>query len=309
MPPSPLPPALQSMPARETLPTMYDLPSEDPEEPGLPDEFHDLQPQLLRETCQSPIVGPETLFFGTDLNLYYDWRHPLWHKRPDWFLVIGVNPATRQTELRWSYVVWQEQVVPFLVLELLSPGTEEDDLGQTVRGPQQPPTKWEVYEQILQIPYYAVFDRYENHFRLFRLHEGCYGPVDLLEPQFWFQELGLGLGVWRGAYDRVDGLWLRWYDVNGIWIPTRQEQADLADQRAEQERQRAEEERQRAEQEHQRAEQEHQRAEQEHQRVEQERQRAEQERQRAEQERQRAEQAELELAQLKARLRSLGIED
>jgi Uma2 family endonuclease len=26
---------------------MYDLPSEFPEEPGLPDVFHDLQPQLL----------------------------------------------------------------------------------------------------------------------------------------------------------------------------------------------------------------------------------------------------------------------
>lgn len=24
----------------------------------------------------------------------------------------------------------------------------------------QPPTKWEVYEQILGIPYYVVFDRY-----------------------------------------------------------------------------------------------------------------------------------------------------
>lgn len=34
------------------LPTMYDLPSEDPEEDGLPDEFHDFQPQLLRETFQ-----------------------------------------------------------------------------------------------------------------------------------------------------------------------------------------------------------------------------------------------------------------
>ena len=34
----------------EILPTMYDLPSEDPKEPGLPDEFHDYQPQLLRET-------------------------------------------------------------------------------------------------------------------------------------------------------------------------------------------------------------------------------------------------------------------
>jgi hypothetical protein len=29
-----------------TLPTMYDLPSEDQEEMGLPDKFHDLQPHL-----------------------------------------------------------------------------------------------------------------------------------------------------------------------------------------------------------------------------------------------------------------------
>jgi hypothetical protein len=36
--------------AWETLPTMYDLNSEDPEEPGLPDEFHAIQPQLLKET-------------------------------------------------------------------------------------------------------------------------------------------------------------------------------------------------------------------------------------------------------------------
>ncbi len=41
-------------PARGPLPTMYDLPSEDPEEAGLPDEFHTFQPQLLRETFQSP---------------------------------------------------------------------------------------------------------------------------------------------------------------------------------------------------------------------------------------------------------------
>jgi hypothetical protein len=30
-----------------TLPTMYDLPSENPEEMGLPDKFHDLQPHLF----------------------------------------------------------------------------------------------------------------------------------------------------------------------------------------------------------------------------------------------------------------------
>ncbi len=29
---------------------MYELPSEDPQEPGLPNEYHDFQPQLLSAT-------------------------------------------------------------------------------------------------------------------------------------------------------------------------------------------------------------------------------------------------------------------
>jgi hypothetical protein len=35
-------------PVSVPLPTMYELPSEDPEEPGLPDLFHDFQPKLWR---------------------------------------------------------------------------------------------------------------------------------------------------------------------------------------------------------------------------------------------------------------------
>ena len=48
----PLAPVNPPRAPRETLPTMYDLPSEDLEEPGLPDEFHDLQPQLLSATLR-----------------------------------------------------------------------------------------------------------------------------------------------------------------------------------------------------------------------------------------------------------------
>jgi Uma2 family endonuclease len=56
---------------RETLPTMYDLPSENPEEPGLPDEFHDLQPQLLSRTLRLKNYTRENCFTASDLNLYY----------------------------------------------------------------------------------------------------------------------------------------------------------------------------------------------------------------------------------------------
>ena len=118
---------------RETLPTMYDLPSENPEEPGLPDVFHDLQPELLSQTCQSPHYPGDRMFTGTDMNLYYDSKHPLWYKRPDWFLAAGVPHLYDDTDMRLSYVVWQEGVDPLVVVELLSPGTEEDDLGHNVR--------------------------------------------------------------------------------------------------------------------------------------------------------------------------------
>lgn len=125
----------------EVLPTMYDLPSEDPEEPGLPDEFHILQPQLLRETFHPPNCSLDQVFVASDLNLYYDARHPLWHKRPGRFAVVDVPRLYEQKDLRLSYVVWQEGVAPFVVVELLSPGTEKEDLGQILRAGDQPPTK------------------------------------------------------------------------------------------------------------------------------------------------------------------------
>src|SRR4028119_625102 len=113
---------------RETLPSMYDLPSEDPEEPGLPDEFHDLQPQLLSRTLHLTGYSRENCFTASDLNLYYDVRHPLWHKRPDWFLVVDVPRLYEQRDLRRSYVLWQEGIQPYVAVEFLSPGTEAEDL-------------------------------------------------------------------------------------------------------------------------------------------------------------------------------------
>ncbi len=90
---------------RETLPTMYDLPSEEPEEPGLPDEFHLYQPQLLRETFQPATYSPDRIFVGSDLNLYYNLLNTSWYKRPDWFAVPGAPRLYEDHDLRLSYVV------------------------------------------------------------------------------------------------------------------------------------------------------------------------------------------------------------
>jgi Uma2 family endonuclease len=237
----------QQDPRLKPLPTMYDLPSEDPEEPGLPDEFHEFQPQLLRETCQPATYSAQEIFIATDLNLYYDVEHTQWYKRPDWFLVLGKAPALKQADLRLSYLIWQEGAAPFLVVELLSPGTEAEDLGQTLREVNSPPTKWQVYEQILRVPYYVVFDRYQNQFRLFQLVGTRYQELNLVDQRYWFEEMQLGLGVWQGVYGETEGRWLRWYDADGNWQPFPAEQVQLERLRADRERQKAEQERQRAE--------------------------------------------------------------
>ncbi len=257
---------------RETLPTMYDLPSEDPEEPGLPDEFHDLQPQLLSLTFRPQQYPPSRVFTGTDMNLYYDVRHALWYKRPDWFGVVGVPRLYDDVDMRLSYVVWQEGINPFIVVELLSPGTEKEDLGENesekfppeaedmsenghtaqFQIEEKPPRKWDVYEQILHIPYYVIFSRYTNQLRAFKLNGAHYQELELEESRVWMPELELGLGLWQGEFQGIERLWLRWYDAQGNWIPT---EAEYERQQAEYERQQAEYERQQAEQARHRAEQ------------------------------------------------------
>ncbi|HEY9652612.1 MAG TPA: Uma2 family endonuclease [Coleofasciculaceae cyanobacterium] len=244
---------------RETLPTMYDLPSENPEEPGLPDEFHDLQPQLLSRTLRLSGYTRENCFTASDLNLYYDVNHPLWYKRPDWFLAVDVPRLYDGKELRRSYVVWQEGKSPYVAIEFLSPGTEVEDLGRfynetsgvvnaesaTPAGnPMEnalesavtkPPSKLEVYERYLRIPHYLVYSRYTQRLRYFKLNGGQYQEQSLsLENEIaWLADLEIGLGIWEGVFEDVPGYWLRWCDDAGNWFLTDTEQARVAREQAE----------------------------------------------------------------------------
>ena len=238
---------------KDILPTMYDLPSEDPEEPGLPDEFHDLQPQLLSRTLSLSGYSRENCFTASDLNLYYTVRHPLWHKRPDWFLVVDVPRLYEQRDLRRSYVLWQEGNPPAVVVEFLSPGTEAEDLGRFYdetaedfegestnpaasavgsSGDNQatqtkPPGKFEVYETRLRVPYYFVYSRFTQRLRYFKLEGRQYQeqPLSPEAPLVWLEDLEIGLGIWQGEFEGVTAAWLRWCDQDGHWLLTDTEQA------------------------------------------------------------------------------------
>jgi Uma2 family endonuclease len=238
---------------------MYDLPSENPEEPGLPDEFHNLQPQLLSRTLRLSRYTRENCFTASDLNLYYDVNHPLWYKRPDWFLAVDVPRLYDGNDLRRSYVIWQEGKSPYVAIEFLSPGTEVEDLGrfynetsrvvnaesatpagnpmENAHAPTvtKPPTKVEVYERYLRIPHYLVYSRYTQRLRYFKLDGGQYQEQSLsLENSIaWLADLEIGLGIWEGSFEDVPGYWLRWCDDAGNWFLTDTEQSE---QQAQQER-------------------------------------------------------------------------
>jgi len=215
-----------------TLPTMYDLPYENPLTDDMPDYFHQIQPQLLNETFVPPNYPYQQVLVATDLYLYYDLEHTLWYKRPDWFAVLGVPRGQTVSELRYSYVMWQEKVAPYLIVELLSTGTEAEDLGkpqkpsrQPLNSPAQPqpPRKWEVYERILQVPYYLVYSRKRLKLQAFKLVNGRYQEVEITGQGFWLPEVQLGIGLWAGRYQKVNGRWARFYDAQGSWLPTEAE--------------------------------------------------------------------------------------
>jgi Uma2 family endonuclease len=211
------------------FPTMYDLPSEDPEEPGLPDDYHDLQPQLLSRTLRLAGYSSQEIYTASDLNLYYDLSHPLWYKRPDWFLVVGVPRLYPDGEGdRDSYVVWQEKVSPAIVIELLSPGTESDDLGRFAPkpskspSPSSPPAKFTVYEQILKVPHYIVFNKRDRSLRYFQLIDSAYQEQSIAtsNPRIWLPDLNIGLAIWQGQFEGMPKSWLRWCDANGDLLLT-----------------------------------------------------------------------------------------
>ena len=291
--------------------TPIDLPPPFPDHTQLPDEdgtfvknFQE-HPQsiILTDSLSSVLqqLHPDGQYcIGQDSGIYWRETEPpeKGAEAPDWFYVSNVPPKL-DGQIRRSYVFWREFKPPLIALEFVSGnGAEERDktpLWVSGTGMTQKPGKFWVYEQIIRIPYYGIYEIHSGKLEVYHLIDFTYHQIEPNERGHYpIPLLQVELGLWQGSYQNQTQLWLRWWDLEGNLLLTGREQAELESHRAEVESQRAEQERQRAEQEHQRAEQEYQRA--------------EHERQRTEQERQRAEFAEQKAAQLLELLRARGID-
>jgi Uma2 family endonuclease len=239
------------------MPKFTSLPSADaalPDHTQLPEtdgkhgqNFQEHPQAMLLTDCLRPILDlrhPDGQYaIGQDSGIYYQLtKNPLdGCKAPDWFYIPDVPPMLEGV-VRRSYVMWQELIAPFLVIEFVSgDGTEERD--------KTPNTgKFWVYERAIRADYYAIYEVDPGQVELYRNAKRRFHRVrPNRRGRLAIEELGIELGIWEGGYLNLELPWLRAWDPQGLLIPTHDERADTERQRAEEERQRADAEYARAE--------------------------------------------------------------
>lgn len=189
---------------------------------------------------------------GQDCGIYWRETEPpeKGAEAPDWFYVPNVPPKL-DGQIRRSYVLWREFISPLIALEFASGNGEEErdqtPLSRSTEGEVTKPGKFWVYERIIGIPYYGIYEINNGKLEVYKLDGGRYQKLRPNERgRYPIPPLGVELGLWQGSYQNQTQVWLRWWDEQGNLLLIGDERAELERSRAEQERQRAEQEQQRA---------------------------------------------------------------
>ena len=173
----------------------------DSDETPVDNELQELIPALLKSILLMLWEQRQDWLFAIDMGIYSSPELP--PIVPDAFLSLGVDRCYDE-ELRPSYVLWDEEIVPIFVLEVVSPRYREEYT-----------TKLKVYEQ-MGVLYYAIYSskrKRKPRFEVYKLVEGAYQQTATIPV--WMPEIGLGIGYERGNYGGVTREWLYWYDERG----------------------------------------------------------------------------------------------
>ncbi len=183
---------------------------------------HRQQMSLLIETLRGHFADQPRVFIGGNLGVYYSELQAVKNefRAPDFMVVLDAEPRQRK-----SWVIWQEECGPDLVIELLSEKTEREDRGR----------KMTIYARAMRVPEYYLFDPVSNALEGFVL-DASGREYRTLTPQLdgslRSKLLGLRLVVREGRYDGTDDVWLRWATDDGELLPTGQERAEAAERAA-----------------------------------------------------------------------------
>jgi len=189
---------------------------------------HRIAMNLLIRSLQQAWVDRDDYFVGGNMFVYYS-RAQVKNrdfKGPDFFAVTGVSKKERK-----SWVVWEEEKAPDVVIELLSPSTVNFDRTE----------KKQIYQNKMRVSEYFWYDPFNSEdFAGFFLNSGVYQPL-VFNEQGWLisQSLGLALVRWSGSYRGVMAVWLRWATLLGEVLRTGHELAEQERERAEKAHERA----------------------------------------------------------------------
>jgi Uma2 family endonuclease len=216
------------LPTADELPDSDETPVDNELQNDIPNILLNLLRWIWRDRCD--------WVWGVDMGVYYEpnLEQPESSKSivPDGFLAIGVEQKRPDEGGRSSYVLWQDKVLPILVLEVVS---------KTYNGEYE--QKLKDY-QALGILYYAIYNPFsgkrglhENRqaLEVYKLKDGKYelmSSVSLLAERgrmVWLSEISLGIGYERGVQGDWERNWLYWYDQGGVRYPTDAERAEQAE--------------------------------------------------------------------------------
>lgn len=201
------------------LTSQYDL-LEEGKEP-METTQHKAQMELLIDPLRLWLDKQNRGYVNGNIPIYFSERQLKTEdvKCPDVFVVLGACYRERRT-----WVVWEEQKTPDVVIELLSDSTKNVDKNGK---------KW-VYQNKLKAPEYFWFDPFNaEDWAGFTLQNGIYQPIEPdTQNRLLSQRLGLALVRWHGINQHTKTIWLRWATLEGELLPTPQENAMMAEQKA-----------------------------------------------------------------------------
>jgi Uma2 family endonuclease len=207
------------------------LPSEDGE--NMESAWHRDQMNLLVENLRARWSDRTDYFCGGNMFIHFSPERARNRdfRGPDFFAVLDVD-GTRERDY-WA--VWEEEgKYPDVILELLSPTTENEDRT----------TKMRIYERTFRTFEYFLYDPETQLLEGYRLNEKQrYRPIAEENGRLWCESFGCWLGHWDGPFQGQTNHWIRMFEPNGELSPIFNE---AADQRADAEQHRADAEKRRA---------------------------------------------------------------
>lgn len=197
-----------------------ELPCDDGE--PMETEIHWKQMTLLRASLEHAWAERTDFYVGGNMFLYYSEIQTKKNdfRGPDVFVVLDTIRRVRK-----SWVVWQEERGPDVVIEITSPTTEKVDRGDKMR----------IYGKVLHVREYYLYDPETETLEGYTLDPDTRtyvakstGP----SGDYTCAPLGLRLGLRPGRFMGVERSWVRWLDTSGDVLPTTEEEARAAERKA-----------------------------------------------------------------------------